>query len=111
MGQSWSFPSGHAMVSLAFYGFLAYLGWHLLRGSWRATWLTLMFLLIILIGLSRMYIGVHYFTDVVAGYSAGFIWLETVIFAGRVLSRAPRARRAGFQVPGSRFQEGRRPEA
>ena len=91
-GQTWSFPSGHAMVSLAFYGFLAYLGWRLLRGRWRAAWLSGLILLVLLIGLARMYLGVHYFTDVVAGYTAGFIWLDTVILGGHVLGSRIRAR-------------------
>jgi undecaprenyl-diphosphatase len=86
-GQTWSFPSGHAMVSLAFYGFLAYLGWRLLRGRRRLAWLTALTLAVLLIGLARIYLGVHYFTDVVAGYTAGFIWLDTVILGGHLLER------------------------
>jgi undecaprenyl-diphosphatase len=86
-GQVWSFPSGHAMVSLAFYGFLAYLGWEILRGVWRVLWVASMVLLVLLIGWSRIYLGVHYFTDVVAGYVAGFIWLDSVILGGYVLTR------------------------
>jgi undecaprenyl-diphosphatase len=86
-GQAWSFPSGHAMVSLAAYGFLAYLGWRLLRGGWRWLWVGALALLILLIGLSRLYLGVHYATDVVAGYLAGFIWLDSVIIGGQVLQQ------------------------
>lgn len=87
--QSWSFPSGHAMNSLAFYGFLAYLGWRLLRGRWRWVCLAGAAALVILIGWSRMYLGVHYLTDVLAGYAAGFIWLDSVILGGHILSRVP----------------------
>jgi membrane-associated phospholipid phosphatase len=93
-GQVWSFPSGHAMVSLAFFGFLAYLGWRLFNGRWRVVWVCAMSLLVLLIGLSRLYLGVHYLTDVVAGYIAGFIWLDTVIVGGELLERAARSRRA-----------------
>jgi membrane-associated phospholipid phosphatase len=86
-GQGWSFPSGHAMVSLATYGFLAYLGWRLFHGRWRVIWVGALALLVVLIGLSRLYLGVHYATDVLAGYLAGFIWLDSVIIGGRVLQR------------------------
>jgi undecaprenyl-diphosphatase len=94
-GQSWSFPSGHAMVSLAAYGFLAYLGWRLLRGRWRVLWVGAMALLVASIGLSRLYLGVHYATDVLAGYLAGFIWLDSIIIGGHVLQRRIRRRRTG----------------
>jgi membrane-associated phospholipid phosphatase len=86
-GQAWSFPSGHAMVSLATYGFLAYLGWRLLSGGWRWLWIVALALLILLVGLSRLYLGVHYATDVLAGYLTGFIWLDSVIIGGQLLQR------------------------
>ena len=86
------------MVSLATYGFLAYLGWRLLRGRWRVLWVGALALLVILIGLSRLYLGVHYATDVLAGYLAGFIWLDSIIIGGHVLERRVRRRQtAGSQ--------------
>ncbi len=85
--QTFSFPSGHAMVSAAFYCFVAYLGWRLLRGWWRLAWVSGLALLVLLIGISRMYLGVHYLTDVVAGYIAGFIWTDTIIIGGHLLTR------------------------
>lgn len=84
--QQWSFPSGHAMVSAAFYLFVAYLTWRLLRGWLRIAWTTGLIALILLIGLSRLYLGLHYFTDVIAGYAAGSTWTETVILAGKLMS-------------------------
>lgn len=88
--QAFSFPSGHAMVSMAFYTFLAYLSWRVLRG-WQRTALTGgLLLLVLLIGLSRLYLGVHYLTDVVAGYLAGFFWTDAVIVGGHVLTRRRR---------------------
>ncbi len=93
--QSFSFPSGHAMVSAAFYLFLAYLAWRLLRGSLRVAAVVLAVGLVLLIGLSRLYLGVHYFSDVVAGYVAGFFWTDAVILAGRLLGRS----RAGVTRP------------
>lgn len=77
--SSASFPSGHAMNSFITYGAVAYLVARLepkpaLR---RATW-GLAALLIVAIGLSRAYLGVHYPSDVVAGYLAGLAWLTFV---------------------------------
>jgi hypothetical protein len=90
--QAWSFPSGHAMVSAAFYLFLAYLGWRIMRGRVRVLWTVGLLVLVLAIGLSRLYLGVHYLTDVVAGYIAGFLWTDTVIVSEVLLARgrAPR---------------------
>jgi hypothetical protein len=85
--QAWSFPSGHAMVSAAFYLFLAYLGWRILRGRVRVLWTVGLLVLVLAIGLSRLYLGVHYLTDVVAGYIAGFLWTDTVIIGETLLAR------------------------
>lgn len=74
-----SFPSGHAMVSLVFYGMLACILYRLLFKKGRRLPLTLLNLLlvlmIVLIGWSRIYLGVHYATDIAGGYVAGGIWL------------------------------------
>jgi membrane-associated phospholipid phosphatase len=96
--QSFSFPSGHAMVAAAFYGFLGYLAWRSLAGGRR--WLVsgALLIVVILIGLSRMYLNVHYLTDVIAGYIAGFIWTDAVIVGTRWLSWG-RARRAAPPSP------------
>lgn len=70
----YSFPSGHAMNSMAFYGALLLLGTLFTRAKpvlRRAITIFLMGL-ILFIGASRIYLGVHYFTDILAGYSAGF---------------------------------------
>lgn len=69
-----SFPSGHAMLSLVIYGFIAYLlARHFRR--WRWWIVSLIIVLIVLIGFSRVYLGVHWFTDIVAGQAAGLTWL------------------------------------
>lgn len=81
MGTSFSFPSGHAMGSLFGYGMLAYLlvrFWATTRKA-RVTIIVVALVLIVSIGLSRLYLGVHYFSDVVAGYAAGLVWLATCI--------------------------------
>ena len=85
--QQWSFPSGHAMVSAAFYLYIAYLCWQVLDGGLRRLVCGGLLVLVLLIGLSRLYLGVHYVTDVVAGYLAGFIWADSVIIAGYLLTR------------------------
>jgi undecaprenyl-diphosphatase len=85
--QAFSYPSGHAMVSAAFYTFLGYVAWRVLHGWARAACVVVLATLILAIGLSRLYLGVHYLTDVLAGYLAGFLWAEAVILAGRMVSR------------------------
>ncbi|WP_133273687.1 phosphatase PAP2 family protein [Hymenobacter radiodurans] len=67
-----SFPSGHAMIGLALYGCLAWLLW---RHRRHPAWAALLFLWAFLIGMSRVYLHVHYFTDVLAGFAAGLAWL------------------------------------
>lgn len=84
--QGFSFPSGHAMVAAAFYLFLAYLTWRLVRGWWRVGVTCGLLALILLVGLARLYLGVHYASDVVAGYVAGFVWTDAVILGGRLLA-------------------------
>ncbi|NOV03630.1 phosphatase PAP2 family protein [Paenibacillus planticolens] len=68
-----SFPSGHAMVSIVFYGLVGYLLWVNVRDKWRTAWLipVIAAVLIFCIGLSRIYLGVHYPSDVLAGFAAG----------------------------------------
>ncbi len=92
---SWSFPSGHAMASLIGYGVLAYvltLLWIHRRSAQIAVVLGAA-LLIIAIGFSRLYLGVHYFSDVVGGYAAGVLWLSACISGVEV------ARRWGAGLP------------
>lgn len=72
----YSFPSGHAMVSFAFYGMLAYLMWINLKTRGLKYLFTFIFLFLVLsIGISRIYLGVHYPSDVLAGFAAGGFWL------------------------------------
>jgi undecaprenyl-diphosphatase len=85
--QAFSFPSGHAMVAAAFYLFVGYLAWRILSGKVRLVCTTLLIAVALLIGLSRLYLGVHYLTDVVAGYVAGIAWTDAVIIGGHVLAR------------------------
>ena len=75
-----SFPSGHAMISASFYGLLIYLVWtHVRRPGWRYVLVALLVGIILLIGLTRVYLRVHYATDVLAGFTAGAAWLVVAI--------------------------------
>ena len=85
--QAFSFPSGHAMVAAAFYFFVGYLAWQLLKGRTRVVCAAFLVVIALLIGLSRLYLGVHYLTDVVAGYVAGLAWTDAVIIGGYLLAR------------------------
>ncbi len=71
--QSASFPSGHANISVAFYGFLAYIVFRHTRRRLRVV--VLAFVVAFLIGLSRLYLDEHYLSDVLNGYLVGSIWL------------------------------------
>lgn len=85
--QDHSFPSGHAMISLIGFGILTYLVWNRLRNPYLK--IIIVFgatLLVILIGISRMALGVHYLSDVVAGYAVGGVWLGSCIIAYERLS-------------------------
>jgi membrane-associated phospholipid phosphatase len=85
---TFSFPSGHAITSFCFYVILA----HVLGAMVKAKaarlliWLvgTLMF---VVIGFSRIYLGVHYPSDVIAGYAAGLVWVITVLLAEKLVRR------------------------
>jgi membrane-associated phospholipid phosphatase len=86
--QGFSYPSGHSMGSLIYYGFLGYLVIRSQRGRSLKLLLGIGFItLILLIGFSRIYLGVHYPSDVLAGFSAGTVWLLLCI-GGRESIRA-----------------------
>ena len=72
----YSFPSGHTMVSVAFYGFLIYLIYKRVKNKYlKITLITLLSILIFMIGCSRIYLGVHYTSDVLAGFSLSIAYL------------------------------------
>ena len=85
--QSYSFPSGHALSSFCFYGILAGLLDTRVRSlAVRISIWIAAALLVLAIGVSRIYLGVHYPTDVIAGYGAAAVWVSTLIYADRVRS-------------------------
>jgi len=86
-----SFPSGHATVSATLYGTLAYLLIYAVRNELVKALIGLVAALLVLaIGLSRVYLGVHYPSDVLAGWIAGLFWLVLVATPEHVWQRPPR---------------------
>lgn len=85
---SYSFPSGHALFALAFFGILAYLIQARVKSRTAkiAVW-ALAIPIIFLIGFSRVYLSVHYASDVIAGYAAGFVWIFAVALGDFWLTR------------------------
>ncbi len=71
-----SFPSGHAIMAVTFYGLLIYILQHIIEIDWLKYLLTVLVIgLIILIGFSRIYLRVHYTSDVLGGFIIGLLWL------------------------------------
>jgi undecaprenyl-diphosphatase len=76
-----SFPSGHALFSVTFYGLLVYIIFKSdLHQSLKWMLITLLLLLMPVIGFSRVYLRVHYASDVIAGFCVGFMWLVIAIW-------------------------------
>lgn len=74
--SGYSFPSGHSMVSAAFYGFLIYLIYKKVKNKYlKWSLITILSILIILIGTSRIYLGVHYTSDVIGGFLVAVSYL------------------------------------
>ncbi|CAM3114511.1 phosphatase PAP2 family protein [Filibacter tadaridae] len=77
----YSFPSGHATNAITFYGILSFLLWRHIPTYWGRTFLVIFStIMILMIGISRIYLGVHYPSDVIAGYFAGTFWLFIAIW-------------------------------
>ena len=82
----YSFPSGHSMVAMAFFGLLIWMVWRYHRRDvMRLVWCACFGLVIVIVGVSRIYLGVHYASDVIAGFCVSLMWL---IFYTRVVAPA-----------------------
>jgi membrane-associated phospholipid phosphatase len=101
--STFSFPSGHATSSLAVYGAFAIV---VLRGAqgWKqyALVISALVMLLALIGFSRVYLGAHYFSDVLAGFSVGTAWLMICVLVLTV-REARRRGRSARAVPSADF--------
>ena len=92
--HSYSFPSGHALASFCFYGALAGLIAHRLDNmALKVTVGLIAAVLVLAIGVSRIYLGVHYPSDVVAGYLAAAMWVSTMLVIDRAGTRVVARRR------------------
>jgi membrane-associated phospholipid phosphatase len=88
----WAFPSGHATQSIAFYGMLA-----VVLGLWAAPKRRPLIaisaaLVVLVIGASRLYLGVHWLTDVLGGFALGLSWMSLVMVATLLLEERKRRR-------------------
>jgi undecaprenyl-diphosphatase len=81
--DTYSFPSGHTSGSTIAYGLLAYIAWHVLPAPWSYIIIVFFAVLIFLIGISRIYLGAHFPSDVVAGWLLGGCALGLVIWVIR----------------------------
>lgn len=79
--HGWSFPSGHAFGAIVFYGMLAYVLLRMTPPRWHRWIIAGTVAMITIIGVSRIVLQVHYFSDVVAGYISGAAWLVVCIGA------------------------------
>lgn len=78
--MSYSFPSGHVMASVLFYGLLAsFIVARAQRWRWKVSALLSAFLIVVLVAFSRVYLGVHYLSDVLAAFAEGVAWLALCI--------------------------------
>ena len=98
--NGYSFPSGHALMSVIFYGLLIYIAWHEIKNVWlRRGIIILLAFLVLSISFSRIYLRVHYASDVIAGLSVGFIWLVASLWLINQIEAKRAKRRLVPQTP------------
>ena len=84
--DTFSFPSGHSSGSMIAYGLLAYIAWKMLPAPYSYGAATVLMCIPILVGISRIYLSVHYPSDVLAGWLLGFAALCIIVFIVRPLA-------------------------
>jgi len=77
--NQYAYPSGHVLLFVVFYGFVAYMAWKYLAGWMRWAVISVCAALIILIGPSRIYLGEHWASDVIGSYIIGTLWLIILV--------------------------------
>ena len=86
--NEYSYPSGHVLFFVVFFGFFAYLAWMHFAGRVRLTVILICVALIALIGPSRIFLGAHWASDVAGSYIIGAIWLFILILAYKGVTRS-----------------------
>ncbi|MDO8522208.1 MAG: phosphatase PAP2 family protein [bacterium] len=84
---SYSFPSGHATFSVAMYGFVLWLLYDTIPVAWRYVAIVAVTIVVFAVGFSRLYLGVHYPSDVIAGYILGGLFVLLGIKVTKYLER------------------------
>ena len=100
--EQYSFPSGHALMGVTVYGLLAWFIYHQAGTRLRTATIALTVLLLALIAFSRLYLGVHWCSDVLAGLAFGLFWVTFVVllhaFYGREAIPSARFARAAVAI-------------
>ena len=98
LAQGFSFPSGHSSGAVVTYGMLAYLALRLLPKVWHLPALLLALALMLAVGASRVLLGVHFPSDVLAGFASGSVWLALCVTSVELVGwwQARRASAAGL---------------
>src|SRR5450755_4869548 len=104
-GTGDSFPSGHSLGSIVCYGAILLVFLPAARGRWRPAFITVITALVVLIGISRILLGVHFLSDVIGAWALGITWLGVTAFAFELTRQA-----AGRPVTDP-LTEGLEPEA
>ena len=91
-GTGNSFPSGHSLGSIVCYGAVLLVFLPATRGRWRRIFVAGVVTLVVLIGISRILLGVHYLSDVLGGWALGITWLGITAFAFELSLVAPGSR-------------------
>lgn len=86
--SNYSFPSGHSTLSMVLYGILIYFTWKYIKNKKvKITLTTILAMLIFTIGFTRIWLGVHYLTDVIGGFSLGICIISILVIIDRQLTK------------------------